>query len=835
LNRKESRPAHDLVQALRAAEAELHATTLERDAQAQACAKAQAELTRQMIARTVLQHVIDTVPHSIFWKDTNSVYLGANQRKLSALGMRSVEELAGKTDFDTPVSRHDAELYRRGDREVMESGQGRLNVEEPQMRPDGRHVLLTSKVPLHDDAGKIIGVLGMYVDITDRKRMEEELAQARDAAEESARARKEFLTMISHELRTPLTLILGPLEALLSGASGSLPLKASVDLRRIQRNARRLFVLVSDILDFTKLEAGKMGVDWAPVDVEELASDIVDEAQSLAQQKEIRLTVSIDRKVGVVPLDRAKFEKIVLNLIANALKFTPQGGAVQVVLSALSDHFEISVTDTGPGIPADRQEAVFKRFEQVDSSSTRKHEGTGIGLALVKELTEVMGGTVGVKSEEGHGACFFARFPKSPDRLISLGPPISVQRQGPLEWPSELVEVEPAASSGAPVDGAEPSRKPVVLVVDDNADMRSYMQEILSDRYDVRGVENGRRALDVCRESEPTVIVSDIMMPEMDGLELVARLKQHPVLRCIPVILVTAKASREEVVGGLNVGADDYLSKPFGPAELRARVDAARRHREISEELEAKNATLERAMIELKETQAELVQAGKMAAIGQLVAGMSHELNNPIGMILIGAQGLLKRMPNDSSLRRGAESIERQANRAGGLVKVLLEYARRKPMTVERVALGSVVSRVVELARSQLGGADTKVIVEQPGVTLPEIEGCAQEVEVALLNVINNAVDAASPRGGTVRVEMHATARDGHAGVEIAVVDTGGGIPEDVLPRIFDPFFTTKPVGMGTGLGLALTRKIVESHGGQIQAESAVGKGTSMRVWLPAA
>src|SRR5262249_43024382 len=150
--------------------------------------------------RTILQHIIDTVPHSIFWKDANSVYLGANKKKLTALGMRSVEELIGKTDFDTPVARRDAELYRRGDREVMASGQARLNVEETQMRPDGPHVLLTSKVPFRDDEGNTVGVLGMYVDITDRKQMEEQIAKSRDAAEASARARKEFLTMISHEL-----------------------------------------------------------------------------------------------------------------------------------------------------------------------------------------------------------------------------------------------------------------------------------------------------------------------------------------------------------------------------------------------------------------------------------------------------------------------------------------------------------------------------------------------------------------------------------------------------------------------------------------------------------
>jgi signal transduction histidine kinase len=282
----------------------------------------------------------------------------------------------------------------------MESGDPMLDKEEPQSPSErGTRTLLTSKVPLRDETGGVIGLLGIYADITERKHMEEELEEARRAAEAAARAKSEFLTTVSHELRTPLTLILGPLACLLSSEEPPLAPRIRADLERVQRNARRLHRLVNDLLDHQKIEAGQMRLDWEVVDVAELCADMVDDALVAAERGGIELSIQADPELGSVPLDRRKFEKIMLNLLGNALKFTPPEGRVAVSVRAMDDQFELSVEDTGPGIPAGSTHLLFRRFQQIDASPTRKHEGTGIGLSLVKELAEMMGGTAGVTSE----------------------------------------------------------------------------------------------------------------------------------------------------------------------------------------------------------------------------------------------------------------------------------------------------------------------------------------------------------------------------------------------------------------------------------------------------
>ncbi|HXU70691.1 MAG TPA: ATP-binding protein [Polyangia bacterium] len=235
---------------------------------------------------------------------------------------------------------------------------------------------------------------------------------------------------------------------------------------------------------------------------------------------------------------------------------------------------------------------------------------------------------------------------------------------------------------------------------------------------------------------------------------------------------------------------------------------------------------------ELSEAQAELVLAGKMAAIGTLVAGLSHELNNPIGVILGSAQVLLERAPAGEPGTRALEAIERQARRCASLVNALLDFSRARTPTREPHAAGSLLKRVAHLASGHPRRHQVRLALA-PGDGLPTIEVCATEIESALLNLIGNAFDA-TPSGGAIEVRAQASALGGRDGVEFSVRDTGDGIPDDVLPRIFDPFFTTKVVGKGTGLGLSLTRKIVDAHDGRIDVETRVGNGTTMRLWLPA-
>jgi signal transduction histidine kinase len=250
-----------------------------------------------------------------------------------------------------------------------------------------------------------------------------------------------------------------------------------------------------------------------------------------------------------------------------------------------------------------------------------------------------------------------------------------------------------------------------------------------------------------------------------------------------------------------------------------------------TQELARSNFELESSLRRLGETQEQLIHAGKMAAVGTLVAGLSHELNNPLGIIVGYVQGLLRRMNEQAAGHESLVAIERQALRCTHLVRSLLDFSRSKPATREETALGPLIQRVLDLAAGQARRRHVELgwTARAP---IPVVTLCAQEIESALLNLVGNAIDA-TPAGGSATVAVAPATFDGRVGVEINVIDTGVGIPRAVLPRIFDPFFTTKPVGQGTGIGLSLTRQVIEGHGGRIEVRTAEGVGTTMRLWLP--
>ena len=796
-----------------------------------------AQLVNELLRRragapqeSVLKYIIEHVPHSIFWKDWEGRFLGGNRNLVRDVGLASLEQLLGKTDYDLGFPREQVDHFRKCDLDVMKSGKPLLDLEESQNQADGTHTLLTSKVPLRDQAGQVIGLLGIYVDITERKRIEEELREARDAAEAANRAKGEFLTVISHELRTPLTLILGPLDWILSRSDAELPGEVRASLERMRRNAGRLLTLVNDLLDFTVIEAGRMQVDWESVDVADLVGQLVSDAGPAAEQAGIDLRFTVENDPGFVVLDRRKFEKIALNLLGNALKFTPRGGRVVVTVGAAGDDLQLSVADTGPGIPREKQGLLFQRFQQIDGSTRRKHEGTGIGLALVKDLAEILGGAAGVESEPGRGSRFHVRIPRASDRAGAPRPPAGEGESFAERF--QRISEQFAATAPAVPPAAAASPRPRVLVADDNADMRGYLTQILAGEYEIEAVGDGRSAIEAARARPPAVIVSDVMMPEVDGLELVWRLKQDPALRQIPILLLTAKASRAELVSGLELGADDYLGKPFSPEELCARVRSARRLGDVYRELAARHRELEGAHQELRQTQAELVQAARVGAIGAVVAGLSHEVSKPLGILLSNTQMLLDRL-DDAAARRSLLTIEGQARRCLQIVGAQLDLSRTRPAPQQPLVAAAIMDRVVELAGPRARKSQIDLRSEGAVATAGlRIAACPQEVETAVLNVVNNALDA-TPAGGTVSLSARARAHEGRPGLELVVKDTGRGIPPEVLPEVFDPLYTTKGDGQTTGLGLTITRRVLDDYQGRVDIESSAG-GTTVRLWLPA-
>jgi len=385
--------------------------------------------------------------------------------------------------------------------------------------------------------------------------------------------KRQFYTNVSHELRTPLTLILGFGRALRSRLSGG-DRAALHDLDAIQRNAAHLLREINDLLDVARLEAGRMTLSAAPVDLRSLVRDVAANfAPADGTGAGRRLQVELPQEEARVYLDFDKIRKVVFNLLSNAFKFTSDQTGLIVVRVARPDeqHVSLEVEDDGIGITPDSLEHIFERFRQADSSSTRRYEGTGIGLALVKELTELHGGTVSVRSRPGLGSTFTVVFPTGSAHLREdqlTVESVASDAVGELLAVSSRSDSQPMPTPGAIVP-SDPGAE--VLVVEDHRDLREYLTGLLSG-YRVRAAADGVQALQCIEDRIPQLVISDVMMPNMDGYELCSAIKSNPTTSHLPIILLTAQAGLAPKVRGLDVRADDYLTKPFHEEELLARV-----------------------------------------------------------------------------------------------------------------------------------------------------------------------------------------------------------------------------------------------------------------------
>jgi signal transduction histidine kinase/FixJ family two-component response regulator len=430
----------------------------------------------------------------------------------------------------------------------------------------------------------------------------EEERERADALAAIDRAKTAFFSNVSHEFRTPLTLMLGPIENLLTDVNGPLTPPQRNEVEILQRNAGRLLKLVNALLDFSRIEAGRARATYAPTDVSGLTRELAGAFRSAIEHVGIQFDVDCDAIDEPVFLDRDMWEKIVLNLLSNALKFT-LSGSIRVALRRYGDAVELTVVDTGAGIPESELSRVFERFHRVEGTKSRTHEGTGIGLALTHELVRLHGGTITVESEVDKGSCFSVRVPIGSEHLphdrvqatprrtpVSHATPFVAEAS---EWLPEPIlderSFEPLADGPAERPGTGESSRDRVLVVDDNADMRDYLCQLLRD-WHVEAAADGRAALERVRAHPPSLIVTDVMMPRLDGFALLRELRSDTRTRSIPVLMLSARAGEEARVSGFGAGADDYLIKPFSARELVARVSSllklsrARREAELQKE-----------------------------------------------------------------------------------------------------------------------------------------------------------------------------------------------------------------------------------------------------------
>jgi PAS domain S-box-containing protein len=692
---------------------------------------------------------------------------------------------------------------------------------------DGQYRWFLSRaMPIRDDQGNFVQWFGTNTDVTEQVLAEEKVAQQarelralNERLQELDRAKTTFFSNVSHEFRTPLTLMLGPLDELMARA-------ARDDLERlgtIRRNGQRLLKLVNTMLDFARIEAGRTQAAYAPTDLAALTADLASNFRAACEKAGLILEVDCPANVqGWV--DRELWEKIVLNLISNAFKFTMCGRITVRVLDA-GESLRLVVSDTGIGIPQESIGRIFERFHRIEGARGRSHEGSGIGLALVQELVKLHGGTINVASVQGRGTTFTVEIPKGNvhlphERLIT--PDDSVRTNVRTDpYVAEALGWLPGEQTAMPA-----SRAGRILVADDNADLRDYARRLLCEHYEVETVNDGLQALAAARARRPDLIVTDVMMPQLDGFGLIHALRMDPDLDTIPVIVLSARAGEEARLEGLHRGADDYLVKPFSARELLGRVAAMLQSDDIRR----------RALEALRQSREALREADRRK--DEFLATLSHELRNPLAPLANGLHVLRLKGDDVAAIGPLREIMERQLHHLVRLVDDLLEMSRITRGTFElrreRVALATLVRNAVETSEPHVRAGRHRLDLDLPDEPL-WLEGDPVRLAQIVSNLLNNAAKYTDD-GGSITL---AAAREGDHAV-IRVRDNGCGIAPDALSRIFEMFSRESPAGgraqSGLGIGLTLARRLAEMHGGTIEARSeGLGRGAEFVVRLPLA
>ncbi|MFT6862867.1 MAG: signal transduction histidine kinase [Akkermansiaceae bacterium] len=673
---------------------------------------------------------------------------------------------------------------------------------------------------------------------TNQKALEENNAKLKALDE----AKTRFFANISHELRTPLTLILGPVENLKNMPTLQADPKVRDTLETLSENGFRLLRLINDLLDLVRLDTGDVPLRPENINLPEFLGQLGTSLRPMAETQKIALQVESNLpKHPVLFYDRDQLEKIILNLSINALKFTPAGGKVFLGLSEEEGHFTLTVSDTGKGMNEEELARIFERFWQADGSSKRKARGTGIGLALVKSLTENLDGEIAVKSAPGEGTTFELRFPiriaeQEDSGVVEVLPAAEADEFDKLHDKARLAAASPgqhqtAQASGRNTATRTASARASILIVDDESGMRSYIASQLED-YHLLQAADGRQGWELAKQHIPDLIVLDLMMPEMDGMEVCRLLREHPPTARIPIVLVTAHAGDAPRLEAIRAGVNDFLTKPFSSIELKARINNLLLTVNYERDLSVSNKDLSQALEQLQENEEELVRAEKLSSLGRMSAGIIHEINNPLNY----AKTSIHILKTYSSLIPADEKedyddvlidLEDGVERVINIVTDLRAFTRGDETTRHVLSLHKVVANTCRLLASDLNGINfTSEIPEEI-----QLEGNDNQLCQAFVNLIQNALRATAHRDDPV---IKLTAQESEGGsIQVQLEDNGVGITPENQAKVFDPFFTTRDVGDGMGLGLSLTLKIIEGHRGRIHVESELGHGSTFIIYFP--
>ncbi len=624
----------------------------------------------------------------------------------------------------------------------------------------------------------------------------ERLATANERLQALDKAKSRFFANVSHELRTPLTLALAPVQALLEDTTHTLSGSQRDQLQLIERNALRLLKLVDDLLELSKAEAASVKLRPRTMNLREHAADLVAQVAPLARRKQLTLVLEDGPEVPELGADPDQLERILLNLLSNAIKFTPDGGTITTRVFEKEGRQYVEVEDTGPGIPPDEIARVFRRFHQVDSSSTRSHGGTGIGLALVRELVELHDGKTFARTNPEVGATVGFWLPEGGvvvEETYTGEKPAG--DEGLPEWHDalrrqegyRLRQIQDATERRLAPRFPAGSRSHTVMIVEDNVDMIRFVSTLLSAEHHIITATDGLSGLRLARDRRPDLIVSDVMMPGLNGFELVKALREDPATRAIPVVLLTARGDARDRLAGREGGADAYLTKPFHANELTAAVRSL---------LTSRGALLEGA------------EARRVESVQYLAGGIVEALAAPIELIEHALDQDDEAREALASLRAAVADLETMSRAGTG--------ARSK------VAFDELVREVLPIE------AEKGIRLEQELRATRSVEVSRSEVSSVLTELVANAVRATRENG---RITIR-TWDEPEQGVSLSITDQGPGLSPDAAERIFQPFYSTEPTRRGMGLPVA--RRVAEAHGGNLTLAPG-GPGATFVLQLPEA
>jgi len=933
------------------------------------------DVRRQKLARIIL----DSMYQFLGLLDVEGRVIEINQAALDGAGIK-LDEVVGKPFWEARWWALSEETRERVRAMVDDARNGRFVRCDIEIYGEarGRRTIVVdfSLTPIFDDSGQVAFLLPEGRNISEKIAIEAELTRRNNevhAALEKLREidgfKTKFFANVSHELRTPLTLILGPVNQLLQSAGG-LAEREHFRLATIKRNAQALLQQVNDLLDLARIDAGEMPMVYLCADVVGLVREVARGFGAAVEERGITLSFAGEEEL-YVDIDRAKFGRVVTNLLSNAFKFTPPGGRIRCSFERLpGERVLFSVQDSGPGVPNHLKRAIFDRYAQGEDELSSK--GSGLGLNIVKEFVELHRGTISVLDAPERGALFQVELPLR-------APAGSFVRTGDSPWVLALEPVE-WLRHGEPPRLPEKTGQPAILVVEDNPDLRQFLYDVLADDYPVTLAENGELALEALDAGAPDLVITDLMMPGMDGERFIRELRRRQTSH-IPVLVLSARA--DDALRGtlLEDFVQDYLTKPFSPQELRARVRnlitvkrtvdilqkelnsqasdiseltagliASRksmreglRALQISErrwqgfyentavgialadadgQITKANPALQQmlgygpqeiigiSLIDITEaseraktrenvygllegrrgsyqqqkryerrdgsylwanvcasvipvvdregpriavivedvsaqkaaedalatTQADLARVSRLTTMGELVASIAHEVNQPLAAIVTNSHAALRWLereePDYQEVVAALQRVHRDAAHAGNVITRIRGFLKKEPLKREPVDVSGMIDALAQMLQRTLNQAAVGLEVRVAD-GLPELRADQVQLQQVLLNLLVNAVDAMQGVSGRARRIVVEVRADPACGVLFAVEDSGPGIPAGQAASLFDAFYSTKTDGLG--MGLAISKSIIENHGGSLWLDASGPDGSRFAFCIPVA